>query len=211
MSEQAYTEHRYGTHGGATKVKPARSGGQEKYRSTESAMSDKMRYNVTRFEGEQNTVHCDNGEETTDYRAAYEYVKEAAQRIADEKTTGRYKHQSYIYDTTMSPGGRFSDEQAAHMVQAYKEDLQSRGIRVEGMTYVIHQNTQNTHVHMMYATDKTLQRTDNAQNKVQMAREADKLRTPEQAREWKEQQQQAQQKEARTREDHDDTRSSRGR
>lgn len=200
-------------------MKPARTGGAEKYRATDSAMSDKMRYNVTRFEGEQNTVHCDNGEEMTEHKAAYTYVQEAAQHIADTNT-GRNKGKAYIYDSTMSPGGRFSDEQAAQMVEAYRADLERRGMRVEGMTYVVHQNTQNTHVHMMYATNRTIQQGENAGNKREMAREADNLRTPEQARDWQAQQERAarmkaQRQEAkrstRSTDDHDDTRSSRGR
>lgn len=214
MAEQAYTEHRYGHYGGTTRVKPARSGGAEKYRSTESAMGDKMRYNVTRFEGESNSVHTDDGGETTDYKAAYSYVTNAAQRIADTNT-GRNTGVAYIYDSTLSPGGKITDEQAVQLVDAYKADLESRGLRVGGMTYTIHQNTQNTHVHMMYATNRTIQHNENKTNKVQMAKEADKLRSPEQAREWQAQQERAAERKAqrqatrstRSTEDDHDTRS----
>ena len=180
MAEQAYTEHRYGHHGGTTRVKPARTGGTEKYRSTRSAMGDKMRYAITRFSGEENTAHCSDGTETTDHCAAYQHVSDAAQRIADTSKRGA----AYIYDTTLSPGGQFTDEQAAQLVDAYRADLEARGVRVEGMTYVVHQNTRNTHIHMLYATQKTVQHGDNRGNKRSMAQEADKLRTPEQAREW---------------------------
>ena len=184
MSEQAYTEHRYGWANGQTKVKPARTKGAEKYRSTDSAMSDKMRYNVTRFSGEQNAVHSadESGDtaSTTDYRAAYQGVQQGAAKIAAESRTGR----AAIYDTTLSPGGRLTDDQAHQLAAIYKADLERRGYRVEGMTYAIHQGTKNTHLHMMYATQKTIQKADNAGNKREMATQADKLRTAEQRREW---------------------------
>lgn len=143
-------------------------------------MGDKIRYAITRFAGEENTAHCSDGTETTDHRVAYQHVSDAAQRIADSSQRGA----AYIYDTTLSPGGQFTDEQAAQLVDAYRADLEARGVRVEGMTYVVHQNTRNTHVHLLYATQKTIQHGDNRGNKRVMAREADKLRTPEQAREW---------------------------
>lgn len=159
MSEHVYVSHRYGHHGGSIKVL---SRGGAKYRSTEGAMIDKARYNETRFSGEKNTAYNEEGQVIDGgYRAAYLHTRNGAESVAKTNLTGRSRGKAYVYDSTINPGaGRLIDEKAHQIAQRYVEELRERGYRVEGYQYTIHQGTEHTHIHAMYASHKTIQRAD---------------------------------------------------
>ena len=154
-----YIEHKYGHAGGNIKVQ-SKSGNS--YRSTSSAMLDKCRYNETRFAGEHNDLYTERGEVIEGgYRAAFQYTSQAAQKLASENVTGRSKGKAYIYDSTINPGaGRLSEEAAHRMAQDYRGELEARGYKIDGYQYAIHQGTEHTHIHTMYASSKTLQLRD---------------------------------------------------
>lgn len=153
-----YIQHRYGRYGGTIKVQGR--GGNTSHRSTESAMLDKCRYAQTRFAGETNTLYDADGGDLGDYRAAYQHTAQAAEQLATTNT-GRSKGVSYIYDTTINPGsGKFSNQAAHQLASRFVEELTSKGYQVGGVQYAIHQGTDHTHIHMMYATSKTLQLRD---------------------------------------------------
>lgn len=183
MPDTAYVTSRYGAQGGQCKVKSSgKRGAPAKYRSTEQAMSDKCRYNETRFAGESNTMYDEHGDVIEGgHVEAYERTSAAAEELRE---TGGNKGRAYIYDTTINPGlGMVSDEQAHQLVQAFKEELERDGHRVEGLQYTIHQNTNHTHVHVMYATQKTIQKKTAHGLPRRMRQHADRIHEQHQVRE----------------------------
>ena len=183
MAETAYVTNRYGAQGGQCKVKSSgKHGAPAKYRDTAQAMSDKCRYNQTRFAGESNAMYDEHGDVIEGgHTKAYERTSAAAEELRE---TGGNKGRAYIYDTTVNPGlGVVSDEQAHRWVQALKEELERDGHRVEGLQYTIHQNTNHTHVHVMYATQKTLQKKTARALPHRMREHADRIHEQHQIRE----------------------------
>jgi len=177
-----YVHHRYGTHNGMAKIKLAKGGSAE--RSTQKVMTDKARYNQTRFQGEDNPLYAEGAEPISDYQAAYTYTSQAADRIAAEHRKGRSAGKAYIYDTTLNAGdGRVSREEMHGVISAYKAEMEARGYIVGGLQYAIHDNGHHTHVHLMYATQRTMQRTDDRSLKTVMrshtdqAKQRDQLKT----------------------------------
>jgi hypothetical protein len=179
MASGVYIHHRYGTYGGTARVGASGSG------LTTKVMTDKCRYNETRFRGEQHALYLEGGEQLPDYRAAYACTERAASQIAAEHTGGRSAGKSYIYDTTLNAGdGRISQEEMHGVVSAYRAELEARGYRVGGLQYAIHNNGSHTHAHLMYAVQRTVQRADDRELKITMrahteqAKEHDQHRTP---------------------------------
>ena len=159
MANSVYLHHRYGTHGGMARIRVGRGGMAE--RSTEKVMTDKSRYNETRFQGEANALYVEGGEQLPGYREAYAYTNRAALQLSAEHIKGRSAGKSYVYDTTINSGdGRISREEMHSIVGAYKAELEARGYRVGGLQYAIHDNGNHTHAHVMYATQRTIQRAD---------------------------------------------------
>lgn len=182
MSEHVYVDHRYGHHNGAIKFDTK---GGSKYRSTDDAMLDKARYNETRFSGERNVIHSEEGVPIEGgYKAAYAHTRAGADRVAATNTSGRSRGRAYVYDTTVNPGvGRLSDEAAHRLGQAFAEELRARGYRVEGYHYTVHQNTDHTHLHVMFASHKTIQRPDLNRMSTDMRRHVSQEQEREQTRE----------------------------
>jgi hypothetical protein len=181
MASGVYLHHRYGTHGGSARIRVERGGMAE--RSTEKVMSDKSRYNETRFQGETNALYAEGGEQLSGYREAYAYTSRAAVQISAEHTKGRSAGKSYVYDTTINAGdGRVSQEEMHGIVSAYKAELEARGYRVGGLQYAIHDNGNHTHAHVMYATQRTLQRADDRSLKTVMRTHSEQAKERDQAK-----------------------------
>lgn len=173
MTKGVYLHHRYGTQGGSAQIKTGK--GTTAQRATEKVMLDKVRYNETRFVGESNALYAEGGEILPGYRAAYQHTSEAADRIAQAHTKGRSAGKSYVYDTTINAGdGRVSYEEMHAIVGAYKNELEVRGYKVGGLQYALHNNGSHTHAHVMYATDRTIQRVDDRSLKTVMRTHAER-------------------------------------
>ncbi|TSA79536.1 hypothetical protein FNU79_17755 [Deinococcus detaillensis] len=176
--EKCRTHHRYGRHGGTARVKGrGRHQGVTTERKTDVTMADKSRYNATRFSKENYALYDADGEAIRGgHQEAFAQTREAADHI-QVMAKGRNKGRAYIYDTEISPGnGRLSDQSAHRITAEYIEVLRSQGHQVEGVQYVIHQNTQHTHVHLMFATQKTIQKSDDRSAKYKLREVADRLR-----------------------------------
>jgi hypothetical protein len=181
MASGVYLYHRYGTHGGTARIRVGR--GDMAERSTEKVMTDKSRYNETRFQGEANALYAEGGEQLQGYREAYAYTSQAAVRISAEHIKGRSAGKSYIYDTTINAGdGRISREEMHGIISAYKAELEARGYRVGGLQYAIHDNGNHTHAHVMYATQRTLQRVDDRSLKSVMRTHTEQAKEHDQSR-----------------------------
>lgn len=182
MTSGIYVHHRYGTHNGSAKIKVAK--GATAKRSTQQVMSDKARYNQTRFKGEDNPIYAEGAEQIEGHEAAYSYTSQAASQIAAEHLKGRSAGKAYVYDTTLNAGdGRVSREEMHGIISAYKAELEARGYQVGGLQYAIHENGHHTHAHLMYATQRTIQRADDRSVKTVMrthteqAKQRDQLKT----------------------------------
>lgn len=154
-------------------------------------MGDKCRYNQTRFAGEENAIYDEDGEVIEGgHSEAFERTSQGAEELQE---TGGNKGRAYIYDTTINPGlGTMSDEQAHQLVQAFREELERDGHQVEGLQYAIHQNTQHTHVHVMYATQKTLQKRTAHSIPHRMRQHADRIHEQHQVQDVRREQSQTQ-------------------
>ncbi|GAA4012623.1 hypothetical protein GCM10022631_25430 [Deinococcus rubellus] len=182
MNSGVYVHHRYGTHNGSAKIKLAKGASAE--RSTQKVMTDKARYNQTRFQGEDNPLYAEGAELISDYQAAYTYTSQAADQIAAQHCKGRSAGKAYIYDTTLNAGdGRVSCEEMHGVISAYKAEMEARGYTIGGLQYAIHDNGHHTHAHLMYATQRTIQRADDRSVKTVMrshteqAKQRDQLKT----------------------------------
>lgn len=176
----AYVHHRYGKAGGTARV--TGRGGIQRDTSTDKTMSDKLRYNETRFTGEKNALYGETGETFSDYREAWEEVRRGASEVAASNVRGRSRGQAYVYDTTLNAGdGRQPHERLHAVARDYLDELRARGYRVQGVAYAIHDNGKHTHIHMMYSTHKTIQRADSAAMRQHVRQAADRAREQHQA------------------------------
>ena len=142
----------YGRHGGQ-----AKTGGSTQGQTTAQFVANKAHYAEGRGEGEHNALYREGGERLDDWQEMRDTVNEAAQDIADESERSR----AYVVDVMISSGDERIDHEDMHAVaSSYAEEMRERGYQVEGYTYAIHDNGDHTHVHAMYATDKTPQKTD---------------------------------------------------
>jgi hypothetical protein len=181
MAEGVYLHHRYGAHGGTARIRIGK--GVMAERTTQKVMTDKCRYNETRFQGESNELYAEGGEVFSNYRDAYAYTSQAAVGIAADHKGGRSAGKSYIYDTTINAGdGRISREEMHAVVAAYKAEMESRGYQIGGLQYAIHNNGNHTHAHVMYATQRTIQRADDRSLKTVMRTHTEQAKEQDQAK-----------------------------
>lgn len=181
MARGVFLHHRYGTHGGMARIKVGKGATAE--RTTQKVMTDKCRYNVTRFQGENNPLYAEGGETFAVYKDAYAYTSAAAEAISAEHMGGRSAGKSYIYDTTINAGdGRISQEEIHGIVAAYKVEMEARGYIIGGLQYAIHNNGSHTHAHVMYATQRTIQRADDRSLKTVMRTHAEQAKERDQAK-----------------------------
>lgn len=181
MAKGVYLHHRYGTQGGMAKIKVSKGATAE--RATQKVMLDKCRYNETRFQGESNELFASGGEVLADYKQAYELTSVAASGIAAAHKGGRSAGKAYVYDTTINAGdGRISREEMHGIIDAYKAELETRGYIVGGLQYAIHDNGNHTHAHVMYATQRTIQRADDRSLKTVMRTHAEQAKDRDQAK-----------------------------
>lgn len=85
----------------------------------------------------------------------------AARQLAELKRKGRSHSRTYLYDSVINPGvGRMTDPAGHALMKAFCSELTSRDYFMGGLQYAVHHDTEHTHLHAVYALNKTLQLND---------------------------------------------------